>query len=59
MDYVYYTIIAIVLLAMAAYTTVGFWCLCIIIKNYAYSFGKSLILNDKTYIFEAGNEKEY
>lgn len=59
MDYVYYTIIVIVLLAMAAYTTVGFWYLCIIIKNYAYIFGKSLIINDKTYIFEAGNEKEY
>lgn len=59
MDYVYCTIITIVLLAMAAYTTVGFWYLCIIIKNYAYIFGKSLNVNDKAHIFEAGNEKEY
>ena len=59
MDCLYRALISIVLLAMAAYTIIGFWCLCIIIKNYAYSFGKSLILNDKTYIFEAGNEKEY
>ena len=59
MDCLYRALISIILLAMAAYTFIGFWCLCIIIKNYPYSFGKSLILNDKTYIFEAGNEKEY
>lgn len=58
MEYLYYTIIVLVAVAMTAYTGYGLWFVLMSVKNYLYTFGRSLIINDKTYIFESGKDKE-
>lgn len=58
MEHLYHILIVLVIMATMAYTTFGVWYVFIAMKNYFYNLGKSLIINDKTYIFESSKDKE-
>ena len=57
MEYLYYTIIVLVAVATTTYAGYGLWFVLLYVKNYLYTFGRSLIINDKTYTSESGKGK--
>jgi len=58
METIHNTIILAILLATTTTAGIGIWYASVWIKNYIYAFGRSLTFNEKSYIFESGNQKE-
>lgn len=58
MEYIYHNIIVLIVATMVGCMGYGIFLAVLSIKNYIYAFSRSLIINDKSYIFEPNDDKD-